>query len=428
MDEWDKFEFSGKKEQKVLNYCVAFVWGEKLGWPRTLFIILLMRLGVSKEAVEKVLRKNRSGLLQTPNGKVKIQKLKPGEKPTLPAVRVLWNDDTEKQDFVSFAAAAKELKIHPKTIPSALKAGRDSFTRKSDGKKFTFEIPQENTPSRKKPKPPSEEQKAKLAEEKKQTALKVEVVKFYDERVSWHSSASYKKKVEHLEKFWPGVVEGLRRKVGLEEKPQPSQQKEEKPQPPQEEKPQPPQQKEEKPQPPQEEKPQPPQQKEEKLSEESSSAKARCLPSPLGGRFVPVNNELGPLAEKFQRATDNYYNSFCLEQGKPKLEETFEELELQLKFYYALREKYAGWYLDDIVDDSCITKAVIYNPKTGEDFLVEDDDYDLIAQFFLSRGYVDFLSEDDFNHTWCHGKIQFPAKKSNLPEEDWMLYNFIRDS
>ena len=41
LDEWDKLEFSGKKEQKVLNYCVVFVWGEKLGWPRTLFIILL---------------------------------------------------------------------------------------------------------------------------------------------------------------------------------------------------------------------------------------------------------------------------------------------------------------------------------------------------------------------------------------------------
>ena len=25
--------------------CVAFVWGEKLGWPRTLFIILLMAFG-----------------------------------------------------------------------------------------------------------------------------------------------------------------------------------------------------------------------------------------------------------------------------------------------------------------------------------------------------------------------------------------------
>ena len=157
-----RFQLDGKpviaREQK------EFVGGGEKGSDKK---ELAMRLGVSKEAVEKVLHKNSSGLLQTPNGKVKIQKLKPGEKPTLPAVRVLWDDDTEKQDFVSFAAAAKELKIHPKTIPSALKAGRDSFTRKSDGKKFTFEIPQENTPSQKKPKPPSEEQKAKWAEMQK---------------------------------------------------------------------------------------------------------------------------------------------------------------------------------------------------------------------------------------------------------------------
>ena len=93
---------------------------------------------------------------------MKIQRLKPGEKPILPAVRVLWNDDTEKQDFFSFAAAAKELKIDPKTIPTALKAGRDSFTRKSDGKKFTIEIPGETT--RLKPKPLGEEEKAKRAE------------------------------------------------------------------------------------------------------------------------------------------------------------------------------------------------------------------------------------------------------------------------
>ena len=133
-----------------------FVGGGKRGSDKE---ELAMRLGVPRKAVEKVLRKNSSGLLQTPNGKVKIQKLKPGEKPTLPAVRVLWDDDTEKQDFVSFAAAARELKIHPKTIPSALKAGRDSFTRKSDGKKFTFEIPQENTPSRKSQNPSAKKKK-----------------------------------------------------------------------------------------------------------------------------------------------------------------------------------------------------------------------------------------------------------------------------
>ena len=70
-----------------------------------------------------------------------------------------------------FADAARELKIDPKTIPNAIKAGRDSFTRKSDGKKFTFEIPEENTPSRKKPKPLSEEEKAKWAEAKRQRMI-----------------------------------------------------------------------------------------------------------------------------------------------------------------------------------------------------------------------------------------------------------------
>ena len=123
---------------------------------------LALKLGVSQDAVAKVLRKKTSGVVKTPKGEVKIQRLKPGEKPILPAVRVLWNDDTEKQDFFSFAAAAKELKIDPKTIPTALKAGRDSFIRKSDGKKFTIEIPGETT--RLKPKPPSEETKAKRVE------------------------------------------------------------------------------------------------------------------------------------------------------------------------------------------------------------------------------------------------------------------------
>ena len=140
---------------------------------------LAFRLGVSRKAVEKVLANHTSGVLETPQGKVKIQKLKLGEKSALPAVRVLWNDDTEKQDFVSFAAAANELKIDSKTIPSAIKAGRNSFTRKSDGKQFTFEIPEENTPSRKKPKPPSEEQKQKWAEMKRQCEIREEYRKHH---------------------------------------------------------------------------------------------------------------------------------------------------------------------------------------------------------------------------------------------------------
>ena len=159
-------------------------------------------LGVPQEAVEKVFRKKNSGFVQTPQGKVKIQKLKPGEKPTLPAVRVLWNDDTEKQDFVSFADAARELKIHPKTIPHAIKAGRDSFTRKSDGKKFTIEIPKENTPSRKKPKPLSEETKAKRAEMKRRCMIS----KLYERHVYYSQGETIEQMVKYLEEIDP---EGL---------------------------------------------------------------------------------------------------------------------------------------------------------------------------------------------------------------------------
>ena len=165
------FRFCLDGQQVIAHREKEFVGGGKRGSDKE---ELAMRLGVSEKAVDQVLAQNSSGFVQTPQGKVKIQKLKPGEKPPLPAVRVLWNDDTEKQDFVSFAAAAKELKIDPKTILSAIKAGRDSFTRKSDGKKFTFEIPADNTPSRKKPKPPSEEQKQKWAEMKRENEIREE--------------------------------------------------------------------------------------------------------------------------------------------------------------------------------------------------------------------------------------------------------------
>ena len=164
---------------------------------------LAFRLGVSQKAVEKVLANHTSGVLETSQGKVKIQKLKLGEKSALPAVRVLWNDDTEKQDFVSFAAAAKELKIDSKTIPSAIKAGRNSFTRKSDGKQFTFEIPEENTPSRKKPKPPSEEQKQKFAEMKR----KCEIIEEYRSHSGWSLHGTPIEEMERLNKVRREIVE-----------------------------------------------------------------------------------------------------------------------------------------------------------------------------------------------------------------------------
>ena len=105
-------------------------------------------LGVPQEAIERVFKKKTSGVIQTPKGKVKIAKLKPGETPIplQPKVRpkiCVWDDKNEKQEFASFAAAAKAMKIDSKTIPNALRAGKNSFCQKSDGRKFTIELLEE---------------------------------------------------------------------------------------------------------------------------------------------------------------------------------------------------------------------------------------------------------------------------------------------
>ena len=180
---------------------------------------LALKLGVPPDAVAKVLRKKTSGVVQTSKGEVKIQRLKPGEKPILPAVRVLWNDDTEKQDFFSFAAAAKELKIDPKTIPTALKAGRDSFTRKSDGKKFTIKIPGETT--RLKPKPLSEEEKAKRAEAAAEAKRRRMIVEEYRNHCFWTVPGTPIEEMEsYLERVAPEALE-----KGKKEPPSPEEEK-----------------------------------------------------------------------------------------------------------------------------------------------------------------------------------------------------------
>ena len=187
------FHLDGKKV--VAHRAPAFMAGTKKIYMKE---DMGQILGVPQEAIEKVFRKKTSGFVQTPQGEVKIQRLKPGEKPILPAVRVLWNDDTEKQDFFSFAAAAKELKIDPKTIPHALRAGRDSFTRKSDGKKFTIKIPGEKT--RLKPKPLSEEEKAKREEAKRRRMIAEEYM------TRCHKISSDQTPFEEMER----VVESMR--------------------------------------------------------------------------------------------------------------------------------------------------------------------------------------------------------------------------
>ena len=105
--------------------------------------------------------------------------------------------------FVSFAAAAKELKLHPKTIARAIKAGRDSFTRKSDGKKFTFEIPEENTPSRKKPKPRGEEDQCKLVAKERHRVKVAEIERLYGSCQNWLSIPSPAAQIKFLKIFRP---------------------------------------------------------------------------------------------------------------------------------------------------------------------------------------------------------------------------------
>ena len=112
-------------------------------------------LGLSRTAVARVFKTGTTGVVQTKEGKeVKISRIVgftfvPACPKPLPAIRVR-SEVGGLQEFSSIAAASRELKIDPKTIPSALRSGRDSFTRKSDGQKFTVEIPGEEIPPQKK--------------------------------------------------------------------------------------------------------------------------------------------------------------------------------------------------------------------------------------------------------------------------------------
>ena len=160
------FHLDGKKVIAAREK--AFIAGKQTFYTKSDMAIIL---GVPQEVIERVFKKKSSGVIQTPKGKIKIAKLKPGETPIplQPQVRptiCLWNEENEKQEFSSFAAAAKELKIDPKTIPNALKAGKDSFSRKSDGRKFTIEILEPTSPKVTKQRAPEKAPAVEKEEEK----------------------------------------------------------------------------------------------------------------------------------------------------------------------------------------------------------------------------------------------------------------------
>ena len=105
-------------------------------------------LGLSRAAVARVFKTGKTGVVQTKGGKeVKVSRIAgstfiPAYPKPLPAIRVM-SEVGGREEFSSIAAASRELGIDSKTIPSALRSGRDSFTRKFDGMKFTVEIPGE---------------------------------------------------------------------------------------------------------------------------------------------------------------------------------------------------------------------------------------------------------------------------------------------
>ena len=374
----NKFIFHLDGQKVIARREKEFVGGGKRGSDKE---ELAMRLGVSQKAVEKVFAQNSFGLLQTPQGEVKIQKLNPGEKPSLPAVRVLWNDDTEKQDFVSFAAAAKEFKIHPKTIPSAIKAGRNSFTRKSDGTKFTFEIPKENAPSRKKPKPLSEEEKVKKAEATRQAVIKSEVMKFYSERVSWNSVESYPKMVEHLEKCWPGTMEDIRRKVGLEEQ-------------------------------------EPGSSGEKKLNEKPPEV---CFPTPPIP--APRRKNLPPPIPAPRKKV-----SFAAPpESEDESEEETDRVELMyLKTWEILEKKYSDFWCPETVGKWDDMIMLLFHPVSGE--YVKVRNYQNIEEFFQQRGFSFDLTEKLFEEKKRAGEIVFSACRGEKTQTWFRLILVKRDS
>ena len=380
----NKFIFTLDGQKVVALREKDFAGGDKSGSDKG---ELAMRLGVSRKAVEKVLAKHTSGVLETPQGKVKIQKLKPGEKPALPAVRVLWNDDTEKQDFVSFVAAAKELKIGSKTIPSAIKAGRNFFIRKSDGKQFTFEIPEENTPSRKKPKPPSEEQKQKWAEMKR----KCEIVKEYRSHAVWGWQDTPIEEMERLNKL-------RRANTAEKEKEAESSSAEEKglPEPP----------------------PRPvPAPRKKLLQPPVPAPRKKLLQPPVPAPRKKVSFQLSvPAPEEAAPPQPPPRDEEEEESEEEEEEETGITELMEMKTWEILEKKYDDYWCKETVGKSDDTIMLIFHVVTGEYVRVRN--YQDIEEFFQQRGYSSYLTEKLFNEKKRAGEIVFQACRGKK-KESW---------
>ena len=401
----NKFIFQLDGQKVVASREKEFVGGGKSSSNKD---ELAFRLGVSRKAVEKVLAKHTSGVVQTPQGEVKIQKLKPGKKPALPAVRVLWNDDTEKQDFVSFAAAAKELKIHPKTIPSAIKAGRNSFTRKSDGKQFTFEIPEENTPSRKKPKPPSDEQKQKWAEMKRENEIREE----YRKHALWGYQDTPIEEMERLNKLRANTAgpsaEKEEEAESTEEGPPPRPEGAQLP-----------------------EEAQPPAPRKKVLQTPVPAPRRKNLPPPIPAprrkNLPPPIPAPRPVPEGAQPPAPRKKVSFEPPPREEEEDESEEEEEeetgytelMEMKTWEVIEKKYPDYWCPPTVRKSDITIMLLFHVVTGEYAKVHS--YHNIEEFFQQRGYSSYLTEKLFEEKKRAGDVLFQACRGKKTESWFRL-------
>ena len=221
-----------------------------------------------------------------------------------------------------------------------------------------------NVPSRKKPKPLSEEEKANKAEAGRQAVIKSEVMKFYGERVS-NSLTSYPKMVEHLEKCWPGVLENIRRKAGLKEQ-KPGSSGEKKP-------------------------------------------PEACFPTPPEGVQPPISAP----RKKVSFVAPPESGDESRDESSDESEEETDSVELrEMKTWEILEKKYSDWWCKETVGKQDDTIMVLFHPVSGE--YVKVRNYQNIEEFFQQRGFSSDLTEKLFEEKKRAGEIIF----FSLPREE----------
>ena len=155
------------------------------------------------------------------------------------------------------------------------------------------------------------------------------------------------------------------------------------------------------------------------------------VPAPRKKKIPPVplprkaKTEEKSLLEQKERAEEEVKCYLTMINYQMEREEEERENRRQ-ENYNALRVKYCKWFLDDDVDiETEKTKIVIFNPDTGVNTPVKE--YEDIANYFNSRGYLCFLEKSRFDKTLSQGRMEFIASTKDYATEEWIRFIFIRD-